>query len=106
MNWRRSPLSYGIGNLETVFLVPVGGDKGAARYSARLIRCQVNGASLDNGRAKHSDSTITGNVFYRLGGDDPSGIQTIHLDVIRSILQRQHLCQPFDTKLGRGIRTS
>src|SRR5215813_158453 len=106
MNRHRSPLRYGIRNLKTALLIPVGGDKGAARYTAGLLRRQVNGAGPDDGRAKHSYSTITGNVFYRLGGDDPSGIETIYFYVIRSVLQRQHLCQSFDTELGRGVRTS
>src|SRR5215813_8423707 len=99
MNRHRSSLSYSIRNLKTVFLIPVGSDEGTPRHSAGLIRRQMNGASPDNGRAKHSYSMITGNVFYRFGGDDPSGIETIYFDVVRSILQCQHLCQSFDTEL-------
>src|SRR5262249_40323143 len=100
MNRHRSPLSCSVGNLKTVFLIPVGSDEGVTCDSTGLIRRQVNGASPDNDRAKHSYSTIAGNVFYRRGGATPRGAETFHFVFIRGIPQPKLLCNPSNTNLA------
>src|SRR5206468_6976572 len=73
------------------------------RYSARLIRGQVNRASPNDLRLEHPHPPIAGNLSYGFSGDDSSRIKAVHFDVGIGVFQSQNLGQSLNAELGRAI---
>src|SRR5688572_32185342 len=89
-----------------MLLVPIGSDDRFSRHPARPIRCQVDGARPDDFWTQHAHAATTGYSSDRFGGHNSAGIETVYSNVVRFILQREHLRQSLDAKLRRSIGTS